>query len=56
MCPERTPKAASRLAHVERNIGIGRKLVALRDKTPNNREFGRLRCQQFDVDTLPPAK
>ncbi|RQH15692.1 hypothetical protein [Bradyrhizobium sp. RP6] len=42
--------AAARLAQVERNIEMGRQMVALRDMTPCNKKFGGLRAQQFDVE------
>ena len=42
--------AAARLAEVERNLEIGRKLLALFAKTPCNKEFGRLRVRHFDID------
>ena len=41
--------ASIRLAQVERNLELGRKLAALRDETPNNREFGAAVRKQFDL-------
>jgi hypothetical protein len=37
----------ARLAKVERNLELGKKLVALRAKTPNNRKFDHLRTRQI---------
>jgi hypothetical protein len=37
----------ARLAEVERNLELGKKLVALRAKTPNNRKFDHLRTRQI---------
>jgi hypothetical protein len=48
--------SVTRLAQVERNMEMGRQLIALRDLTPNNRAFGRLRTNQFDVDTVAAAE
>jgi hypothetical protein len=48
--------AASRLAEIERNLEMGRQMVALRDKTPCNKTFGRLRSRQFDIETTDAAE
>lgn len=49
---DKAAAAAVRGAANARNIEIGRQIAALRDQTPNNRAFGRLRNKQFDVDTV----
>jgi hypothetical protein len=41
--------AAANRRIVEQKIELGRKLAALRDATPNNRRFGRLVREQFDL-------
>ncbi|MDA9469630.1 hypothetical protein [Bradyrhizobium sp. CCBAU 53415] len=48
--------AAARLATVERNIDIGRQMAALRDMTPCNKKFGRLRAKQFDFPQRESAE
>jgi hypothetical protein len=46
---EKRAAASARLAETERNLELGRKLIALREQTPSNKEFGRLRTRQFDI-------
>jgi hypothetical protein len=40
----------------ERNVALGKELLALRSKAASNREFGRLRSQQFDIDAMHAAE
>jgi hypothetical protein len=46
------PRAETRVAGVEANVELGRKLVALRSQTKSNRAYaGQVRAQ-FDIDTM----
>ena len=40
---------AARNRNVERKVDLGRKLVALRNTTPNNRKFGAAVRKEFDL-------
>jgi hypothetical protein len=44
-------RAETRVAGVEVNVEIGRKLVALRSQIQSNRAYGRAVRAQFDIDT-----
>jgi hypothetical protein len=46
------PRAVTRVAGVEANVELGRKLVALRSRIKSNRAYGRAVRAQFDVDTM----
>ncbi|MBR0907027.1 hypothetical protein [Bradyrhizobium liaoningense] len=46
---EKQATASARRKLVEHRIELGRKLMALRDATPNNQAFGRAVRQQFDL-------
>jgi hypothetical protein len=49
--PPKPPRAVSRIPEVEKNIELGRKLVALRSRVKSNRAYGRAVRAQFDLDT-----
>jgi hypothetical protein len=44
------PRAVTRIAEIERAIALGKELIALREATPSNTQFGRQVRAQFDVD------
>jgi hypothetical protein len=46
------PRAETRVAGVEANVELGRKLVALRSQIQSNRAYGRAVRAQFDIDTM----
>jgi hypothetical protein len=52
LAAEKASATAARIAGIERKIEMGRQMVALRDKTPCNKMFGRLRSKYYDVDTV----
>jgi hypothetical protein len=49
--PPKPPRAETRVAGVEVNVEIGRKLVALRSQIQSNRAYGRAVRAQSDIDT-----
>jgi hypothetical protein len=54
---EKARAAAARLAQVERNLELGRRLAALRDITPSNKKFGLAVRRDFDLhDSLHVAE
>jgi hypothetical protein len=46
---DKQARASATVRIVERKMDLGRKLAALRDATPNNREFGAAVRKQFDL-------
>ncbi|UPK28396.1 hypothetical protein [Bradyrhizobium sp. 195] len=47
---KKLPRSVTRVAENRAKIELGRKLLALRERTPNNRKFGELVRAQFDID------
>ncbi|QOZ67162.1 hypothetical protein [Bradyrhizobium arachidis] len=47
---KKLPRSVTRVAENRAKIELGRKLLALRERTPNNRKFGELVRTQFDID------
>jgi hypothetical protein len=45
-------KAAAKLAVVEKDIMLGKELLALRSTCKSNQEFGRKRSKRFDIDAI----
>jgi hypothetical protein len=50
LAADKQATAAARLAEIERNLDLGRTLIALRDRTPCNELFGWAVRTQFDLD------
>jgi hypothetical protein len=50
--PPKPPRAETRVAGVEANVELGRRLVALRSQIQSNRAYGRAVRAQFDIGSL----
>jgi hypothetical protein len=50
------PRSVTRIPENRAKIELGRKLLAIRERTPNNRRFGELVRREFDLEALERRK